>query len=564
MSAYKTRVNVIWYTMMVFFASVVINIASLLLPIFTLQIYDRILIHKNTTTLYVLAVGLCFGLLLEVVCRIGRSFITNSIALQKEQEFTEVVLNNFLSNKHDAASTFSVSKKLNILLTIRSLREYDVANIVVLVTDATFLLIFLGFMYYLAGSLALIPAIIIAVLFIRIALFDKAIISLNYEQTCLDEKRYSIIIELLRSLISIKSYGSEKLFKRKYESFQNESTINTYKTIEMNLKLKRAVTSVMKIVIVSMLFVGAYQVISKELSPGVLGACMIIAGRLSYPIFQISSLWITHQRYLDALKTVSEVDEIEQREEHDIIDINETGVIHVRNVEYHADEINHLELKMLNFKVVPGQCLRVKSDDIYSKETFLKLLDGTYQATNGYVKINDCAAYQYDSKNFSKYIGYISYENIIIKGSIYDNIARFQPMRRKEVEDICKYIGLHRVIKKMPNGYQTMLSGTAEDKIGEGVKQLINIARALLEYPKVIIFNHGDRDLDTNGYNHLCKLLYKIKPYVTMVIFTDDVNVSHLADYELDLDQKKIRKVESAHHFEAHKTTMLSGMRLIS
>ena len=114
----------------------------------------------------------------------------------------------------------------------------------------------------------------------------------------------------------------------------------------------------------------------------------------------------------------------------------------------------------------------------------------------------------------------------------------------QRVEKMAKLLQIDKEICLMPKGYETKVNDGIADTVAPGIKQRIAIARALINKPKIILFNNADKNLDKEGYNQLIKLLNLLKGKVTMIIVSEDHNINQLADREYVLDNGKLKPIK--------------------
>ena len=149
------------------------------------------------------------------------------------------------------------------------------------------------------------------------------------------------------------------------------------------------------------------------------------------------------------------------------------------------------------------------------------------------------------SEDLVHHIGFIAAEHTMFQGTIMENLTAFDDTKEEQAIELAHLLSIDKEVALLPQGYETKINDGFADTIAPGIKQRISIVRVLLNKPKIILFNNADKGLDKEGYNHLIKLLNMLKGNVTMIIITDDHNISKLADRNFLLKNGKLTEVEN-------------------
>ncbi len=288
-----------------------------------------------------------------------------------------------------------------------------------------------------------------------------------------------------------------------------------------------------------MLVVGAPLAVYGLISMGALIACIIISWRLIPPIHNILSLWLRHQDFiiakekLDEFKKIKQIEKVNHSSHYD-------GTVVLNDVGYSILNNGQFIIKNLNLVCSPGKAVYVTGLNELESTLLVRLLLGTYIPQQGDVVIDGIHVHQYDSEELVKHIAYLSFEECIINGTIRENIARFNSSCDKSISNLCHLLHLDEEIEILDQGYNTKIGGKNEELLTINMRQRINIARALLNKPKIIIYYYAEKSFDIKSYHAVYTILAKLKPNTTMIIFSNDNNIISLADLKLDLSEGKI------------------------
>ena len=433
-------------------------------------------------------------------------------------------------------------KQLQNLGSFSKLRDFYGGQALVNLLDIPFAILFLGLIYYLAGILVIVPIILISI-FVTIIWYmgNKLKVALE-EQDEVDDDRYNFIIEALQGIHTIKSYGIESIFARRYERLEEKSSVTSYRSSLISSTGYNYGILFNEIMIITIVAIGAPMVIDRVFTTGALIATVLLSGRLMQPIQKAVFLWVQYQDYSIAEEKAIGMLEMSQIKREKGANPKNLGNIEVSNLSYqHEGEVL---FKDVNLEINIPDVVAIHSSENFSKSIFLKLIAGITIPSSGSVKINSISAEKYQSENIVHHIGVLSSENIIFQGTILENLTAFEEKNEKAAMEIVKILDMDKEIALLPEGYDTQISDGIADIIPPGIKQKIAIVRVLLHKPKIILFDNADKGLDKAGYNQLIRLLNLLKGKVAMIIVTDDHNITRIATREFILENKTLKPIQ--------------------
>ncbi|MDA9163257.1 ABC transporter transmembrane domain-containing protein [Rickettsiaceae bacterium] len=515
-------------------STLAVNLLSLALPIMVLQVYDRIMTNHSVGTLSVLAIGVCIAVLFEAILRIARSYTTGWTGMIYEYTMSANAMRYYINSDPSKLKEEGAGKQIQNLGAFSKLRDFYSGQTLVTLVDIPFAFIFLMLISYLTGDLVFVPLTLIIV-FTAITWFvGNRLMGALKNQDANDDKRYNFIIETLQGIHSIKSYGIESVFKRRYERLEEDSTISNYETSLISTEGYTFGVLFNEIMVISVVTFGAPMVIAGELTTGALIATVLLSGRLMQPIQKALFLWTQFQDY-----------RLASGKAEDMFSINQ---MHRTRKDKSKKKIGTIELKNLGFgygkkMLFSNINLSMKVPDIIAlhgphnsgKATLLRLIAGASEPTEGEILVDGIKSSSLISEDLVNHVGLIVAQNPMFQGTIMNNLTAFNEEKEDAAMELVRLLALDKEIALLPHGYETKINDGFADTIAPGIKQRIAVVRVLLNKPKIILFNNADNGLDREGYNHLIKLLTLLKGKVSMIITTDDHNISKLADRHFTL-----------------------------
>jgi ATP-binding cassette subfamily C protein EexD len=192
----------------------------------------------------------------------------------------------------------------------------------------------------------------------------------------------------------------------------------------------------------------------------------------------------------------------------------------------------------VDLDVVAGQSVGIVGESGCGKSTLARAILGVYKPVAGTIRLDGAELDQWNRVALGQYIGYLPQDVELLDGTVSENIARFGEVDADKVVAAAQAAGVHEMILKLPDGYDTRLIGNV---ISAGQRQRIGLARALYADPKLIVLDEPNSNLDQDGDAALMKTLEEMKHKArTIVIVTHRSNVLALADKILVLAEGQI------------------------
>ncbi|MEI6756072.1 MAG: ATP-binding cassette domain-containing protein, partial [bacterium] len=198
-------------------------------------------------------------------------------------------------------------------------------------------------------------------------------------------------------------------------------------------------------------------------------------------------------------------------------------------------------IRGINFSVPAGKVLVVIGASGSGKSTLTRALMGVWPSSGGRVRLDGVDVYQWNKDELGEHIGYLPQEVDLFDGTVAENIARFGEVNMDQIEDICKLIGIHDLIMKLPNGYHSNIGDDGVTLSG-GQRQRVGLARALYGYPQFIVMDEPNSNLDDVGEAALITAIEYMKSRgATQVIVTHRPAMIQKADILMVMVAGQIR-----------------------
>ena len=207
------------------------------------------------------------------------------------------------------------------------------------------------------------------------------------------------------------------------------------------------------------------------------------------------------------------------------------GEVSVEGVNWAPPGSNKFILLGLNFRVEAGEMLGIIGPSGAGKSTLARLLVGIYPPTNGTVRLDGADVSTWDRTDFGRNVGYLPQDTELFSGTIRDNIARFRDgVADADVIWAAQVAGIHQLILRLPNGYDTDLGDTGQ-ALSAGQRQRVGLARAILGQTKLIVLDEPNASLDAEGEEALMQALETLKANgATIIVVSHKPTIFRSAD----------------------------------
>ncbi len=201
-------------------------------------------------------------------------------------------------------------------------------------------------------------------------------------------------------------------------------------------------------------------------------------------------------------------------------------------------------LRDFNFKLTKGEVIGVIGASGSGKSTFLQLILGLRETSNGSIKVNGLELSRIDRYSLSSLIAYVPQESTLLTGTVRENVSFFREnVSTAMILDSLETVGLKDYIETLPLGLDTTL-GERGQFLSGGQRQRLSIARAIVNSPSVLILDEPTSSLDHTSESLLVQAIEKLKGSVTIVIVAHKLNTLKMCDRLMLIENGKITSVE--------------------
>ncbi len=537
----------VWRDVLV--ASLVIQVLGLATPLFTQAIIDKVVVHRTTSTLLVIAVAL----LLFMVFSTAMTWIRQYLVIHTGNRIDAVLGAEVFSHLLRVPMRFFEHRPTGVLVArlhcVETIREFVTGAAIALLLDLPFLLLCLGLMLWYSWPLTLIAVGILAlILGVSVVVTPLLRARLN-DQFLLGARNQAFVTEYLAGMETVKALQLEPQLERRYgdylssylhAGFRTRALGNTYNVLAGGLE---------NLMTLAILCVGAWFVMTQPgMTIGMLVAFQMFASRLSQPLLRFVGLWQEFQQAAIAVKRLGDVMDV-PREPYALRPSREQrrdGRIAIRGLAFRYANDRPWLFRGLDLDIAPGEFVAILGPSGSGKSTLAKLLLGFYEPAEGSIRIDGHDTRHLTANELRACFGVVPQETVLFSGSLYDNLSLADPQATfDDVIEACRRAEIHDFIESLPEGYRTLV-GEHGAGLSGGQKQRIAIARALLKRPKVLVFDEATSNLDAPTARQFADTLAKLRGRVTVLFITHQLPAGLEPDRFVRLALEPVNAMEAS------------------
>lgn len=526
----------------VLYASLLINIFVLAAPLFTMNVYDRVVPNNAIETLWVFAIGVTVVYIIDTFLKFTRTYLLESAAKKSDVIMSSIIFEKVLDLKmaHHPASVGSFASNIKDFDSIRSFLTNATMTAII---DLPFTIIFLLVVGYIGGWIVLIP-VVTMFLIITYALIIKKPLQESIESTHeANAKKSSILIESLNNIETLKTLGAINQAQWNWEESSGEIASKSLKSRLLSASIPTVTQFLIQLNTVMIIVAGVYLIQEFELSLGGLIAIVILTSRILAPMGQVAALLTNYEDTKTSYEVLNEI--ISQPSERPngkkfLQKPNFSGHIEFADVTFSYPNSDVPALKNVSFTINPGEHIAIIGRIGSGKSTIEKLILGLYEPDSGQILIDGIDIKQIDPADLRKNIGYVSQDIMLFRGTVKDNItfcathaSDSSMIRAAQISTTSDFI------KKHPKGYE-MPIGERGQGLSGGQRQSIGIARAFLLDSPIMLLDEPSNAMDQMTEAKLLDNMSAALKTKTTLIITQKMTLLKIVDRVIVMNEGKI------------------------
>ena len=523
-------------------AAGMINLFAMAMPLFTMNVYDRVVPNNAMETLWVLGIGITLVVILNLVLGAARSHVVDSAAKRVDVRLSAKIMERVLDLRLEARPK-SVGAFAANLRSFESIRDFIASATITTLVDLPFTLLFLTVLAWISPWMILPPLAAIALILILSLIAQARMEALTVASYQASSQRNATLVEALTSLESVKTLNAQSTIQRHWER-ATEFIAQTGARLKLiSSSTVGAVQALQQLVSVGVIIIGVYQSQHATLSLGGIIAASMIAGRCLAPLGQVAGLLMQYQNARASLGSIDAYMKLPV-ERPAASDFLHRPVFHggleFRDVTFTYPGSRQAALKKVSFTLKPGERVGVIGRIGSGKTTLEKLALALYQPSEGAVLLDGVDTRQIDPADLRRAIGHVPQDPALFYGSLKQNLAMGAPyaddaaiLAAADMAGVTSFANLH------PEGFD-MTIGERGESLSGGQRQAVAVARALVNDPPILLLDEPSSNMDHQTEATLLKRLRTASAGKTVLLVTHRSTLLALVDRLIVIDNGTI------------------------
>ena len=527
----------------VLWAAFFINLLAFALPLFTMNVYDRIIPNRAISSLWVLTIGVLLAFGVEFALRIARSGLLDELGRKLDLKLSEKIFGKLINIplSERVGDTGRLSRRV---AEYEIVRDFFASTTLTLVVDFAFMIVFVAMIAILAGWLAVIPVVIILGMIAAGMVLQRKMTAAAIDAQHDAGLQNSLLVESISGAETLKSCAAEGRIVSRWRnvasmSAQTQERIRRLSAIAVTMaSLCQQLTSI------ALVIGGFYLFDSGTISMGAIIAIVMLAGRSLSPAGQLAFL-ITRGRQamtvLDSIEKLMDSGDERIAGSQSVIPQVREGNLRVEDMSFAYDGNGHAALANINLTIKPGEKVAIIGRVASGKSTLGRLLCGLHFPTDGAILVDGLDNRQYRPADLRAQLRFVGQDAELFSGSIKDNLLLVAP-RADDAQLIAalRRVGADEFLGRDAGGFDR-LAGERGRSLSGGQRAFLLLARAMTTPSKLLFLDEPTGAMDTATEKlFIEKLGHALYPDQTLIVSTHRQAILSICDRLIVMDGGRV------------------------
>lgn len=528
----------------VIIASMLVNLLALAMPIFTMNVYDRVFPNAALITLWSLVAGVGIAIVFDALLKWVRSSVVDRVGRQVDQSVSSEIFRHIANLRLDAP-TMPSGAMMNNLKDYEQVRDFFSSQTVATITDLAFSGVFIAVIWYLGGPLAYPPMIaLVFVLVVGLLILWPLRRASNAARQTTGVKN-AVAVEAVTELETLKAISGQGRMQSRWERQVAESATAQERSRGLATLATTLTGMALQMSSIGIVILGVYLAMEGTITMGAVIAAMILSGRALAPGAALSGLFVRGSFAFSTLKSLDGVMASPSDKSTSAAKLNahiEKGVIDLKSVSLTYANSETPALEKLTFQAQENCRLGLIGAVGAGKTSLVRVIAGFYAPTEGMVMLDGLNITQLSPANLRRDVQLVPQEAVLFSGTLAENIAFGVPHARSEdILAAARTAGVDQIAARHPQGFSMPIEERGRNLSG-GQRQMVALARALLPRPKVLILDEPTSSMDTQSEKlFIARLKHALaqRPF-SLIVATHRMALLDLVDDLVLLDQGRV------------------------
>ena len=528
----------------VIFASAAVNVLALAIPLFTMNVYDRVFPNAALITLWSLVAGVGLALLFDALLKWVRARLVDTVSRRIDLTVSSEIFRHIADLRLDA-ETQPAGALINNLKDYEQVRDFFSSQTLATLTDFVFGILFVVVIWYIGGPLAYPPALaLIFVVLMGLCILVPLRAASNANRQITGVKN-AVAVEAVTDLETLKAVSGQNRMQARWERYVAESAQSQERSKRLATFATTATALMQQLSSIGIVIIGVYLALEGSLTMGVVIAAMILSGRAMAPTAALASLFVRASFAFSTLRSLNAIMTRASDKSSAGAALNtsiEDGAFELRGASLQYAGTNLPAVDGIAFRTGPLERIGLVGPVGAGKTSLVRLMSGLYAPTSGIVLLDGLNMAQLAPARLRRDVQLVPQEAVLFSGTLAENIAFGVPQASNEdLLRVARLSGVDRIAASHPQGFAMQITERGRNLSG-GQRQMVALARALLPRPRVLILDEPTSSMDTQNEKLFVESLARVLDEwpMSLIVSTHRMGLLDLVDRLILLDGGKL------------------------
>ena len=524
-------------------ASVIINLLALALPLFSMNVYDRVIPNRAVSTLWVLGIGVLLAFVMEFALKAARTNVIDEIGKRLDIRLSQKIFGRVLGLPLASrqGNTGALAARVSEYSVVR---DFFASTTVVLIVDLVFLVLFVAVIAYIAGWLALVP--IVAMILMATAGFflQRKVTDAARDAQSDHGLQQTLLVESVAGMETLKSMTGERAMMGRWYNLADiggHSQLRLKRVQSIAIGLAQSFQQVSSI---SLIIGGYYLFDAGIITMGAIIAIVMLSSRSLAPAGQIAFLLTRFRQAKEALESIERLFDVEDERKQGSSLLPATvrdATLKLENCSFSYPEAPVAALDRLNLTIKPGERIALIGRVASGKSTLGRLICGLYQPTDGAFLVNGIDSRQFRPQDLRAAFRFVGQDATLFTGSIKDNLALGSPEADEaRLLEALRMSGADEFLARDDSGFDRAV-GEQGRRLSGGQRSFLALARAFVSPAELLFLDEPTGAMDSQTEKQFVERVKgSLSDKQTLVISTHRPALFDLCDRIVVLDKGRV------------------------
>jgi len=524
-------------------ASLLVNLLSLALPLFTMNVYDRVIPNRAQSTLWVLACGVILAFALDFSLRRARTKVLDQVGRELDLKLSQKIYSKLLSapladrKGHTGRLVARVSE-------FAIVRDFFASTTIVLIVDLAFLVLFVALIAYIAGWLAFVPLIAMSIMIVAGLRLQRKVTAAALEAQSDHGLQQTLLVESISGIETLKSISGEGVMIGRWRRLAELGTQSQSRLRDISSAAIGLASTFQQMSSISLVIGGYYLFAAGKITMGAIIAIVMLSSRSLTPAAQFAFLLTRGQQARQALDSIQTLwDEADERRMGSASIVPQVRSAHItlEDVEFTYPDAPVPSLAGINLHIAPGERVAIIGKVASGKSTLGRVICGLYQPTGGSMLVDGIDSRQYRPQDIRKNFRFVGQDATLFSGTIKDNLTLGAgDVTDEELIAALRNVGAEQFLSRDAGGFDRAV-GEAGARLSGGQRAFMTLARAHIAPSKLLFLDEPTGAMDTQTEKLFVERLSQtLTPDHTLIISTHRSALFSVCDRLIVLDKGRI------------------------